>query len=113
MPWTSCLDIDPAGNEVATLRCIPIVFNNVIRGALIFVGVVALLFIIYAGFSFVTSGGDPKKVQGARQTMTFAIIGLILVLLSFAILFFIGYLTGTKDCITGFTDVTKFLTGCD
>jgi uncharacterized membrane protein len=107
MDWTACLD-----NNVATLRCIPIVFSNVIRAALVFVGVIALLFIIYAGFSFVTSGGDPKKVQGARQTMTFAIIGLIVVLLSFAILFFIGYATNTSSCITSFSNMSTFLTGC-
>ncbi len=108
MDWNNCLD-----NNVATLRCMPVVFNNVIRGALVFVGVVALLFIIYAGFSFVTSGGDPKKVQGARQIMTFAIIGLVIVLLSFAILFFIGYVTNSSDCITSFGDMNKFLTGCN
>ena len=107
MDWSACLD-----NGVATLRCIPVVFNNVIRAALVFVGIVALFFIIYAGFSFVTSGGDPKKVQGARQTMTFAIIGLTIVLLSFAILFFIGYVTGASKCITSFSDINKFLTGC-
>lgn len=107
MDWNACLD-----NNVATLRCIPIVFTNVIRGALVFVGVIALLFIIYSGFSFVTSGGDPKKVQGARSTMTFAIIGLVVVLLSFAILFFIGYVTGSSNCITSFSNITTFLGGC-
>lgn len=105
--WNECLD-----NGVATLRCIPILFNNVIRAALIFAGVAALFFLMYAGFKFVTSGGDPKQVQSAKQTMTFAIIGLALVLLSFAIIFFIGYITGSSDCITSFSDVNKFLTGC-
>jgi hypothetical protein len=100
---SGCLD-----GEVATLRCIPVIFNNIISAALIFVGIVALFFIIFAGFSFVTSGGDPKKVQGARQTMTFAIIGLIIVLLSFAIILLIGYLTNSTKCI----DINSLLTGC-
>lgn len=108
MDWGDCVE-----NGVATLRCIPVLFNNVIRGALSFVGITALFFIVYAGFSFVNSGGDPKKVQGARQIMTYAIIGLIIVLLSFAILFFIGWTTGSYDCITSFSDSAKFLTGCE
>lgn len=113
MEWKACFDANNTNFAgVATARCIPIVFSNVIRGALIFVGVIALLFIIYSGFSLVTSSGDPKKVQAARQIMTYAIIGLTIVLLSFAILFFIGYLTGTTPCITSFTDINKFLTGC-
>lgn len=111
MDWKDCVDT-VNGVEVATLRCIPVVFNNVIRGALIFVGIVALFFIIYAGFSLTTSGGDPKKVQSARQIMTFAIIGLAIVLLSFAILYFIGYVTNTTNCITGFNNITTFLNGC-
>ena len=108
--WDGC--VDPA-SKVATLKCIPVLFNNLISAALIFVGFTAVFFIVYAGFEFVTSGGDPKKVQGARQTMTFAIIGLLIVLFSFAILLFIGYLTGTKDCLSNFNNATQFLKGCD
>lgn len=107
-PWDKCLD----ASGVATLRCIPIVFKNVIAAALMFVGIVALFFIMYAGLSMVTSGGDAKKVEGARKIMTFAVLGLVIVLLSFAILYFIGYITNTTGCITGFTDIKTFLTGC-
>lgn len=106
--WDSCLS-----NGVATLRCIPILFNNFISAALMFVGFAAVFFIVYAGFEFVTSGGDPKKVQGARQTMTFAIIGLLIVLFSFSIILFIGYLTGTRECLSSYNDMQKFLEGCN
>lgn len=105
--WTPCLD-----NNVPTLGCIPIVFKNLITAALMFVGIVALFFIMYAGLSFVTAQGDPKKIEGARKTMTFAIIGLVLVLLSFGIILFIGYITNSTNCITSFNDMGKFMTGC-
>lgn len=95
--WDSCLD---AGSKVATLRCLPVIFNNVIAGFLMFVGAVALVLIIYSGIKFITSGGDPKQVAAARQMMTYAIIGAVLVLSSFAILYFISFITGTTDCIT-------------
>ncbi len=93
--WTGC--IDPSTN-VATLQCIPIVFSNIVNAALIFVGSVAVILIVYAGIRLITSGGDPKAVQGARQIITYAILGLVLVLSSFAIIFLISYLTGAK-CI--------------
>lgn len=108
--WDSC--IDPT-TKIATLRCIPIVFKNVISAALLFVGIVAIAFIIYAGIGFTMSGGDPKKVDGARRTMTFAILGLTIVLLSFGIIIFIGYITGSADCITSFADAGRFLSGCE
>ena len=105
--WDNCVQ-----NGVATLKCIPVLFNNLISAALLFVGFVAVFFIVYAGFSFVTSGGDPKKVQGAKQTITFAIIGLLIVLFSFSIILFIGYLTGTKECLSSYSAIDKFLTNC-
>ena len=93
--WTGCLD----ANGVATLNCLPIVFSNIVRGALMFVGTVAVFLLIWAGILFVRSGGDPKQTQAARQMITYAIIGLVIVLCSFGIIYFIAYLTGT-NCIT-------------
>lgn len=100
--WGGCVH-----NGVATLQCIPIVFTNVVRAALMFAGTVALILIIYAGIRFITSGGDAKQAQGARQIMTYAIIGLIIILTSFGILYLIGYLTKTTNCITDINAMSK------
>lgn len=90
MDWEKCLSTQ----GVAQLSCIPIVFQNLINAALVLSGVTALFFIIYAGFKYVTSGGDPKKAEGARHTITYAIIGLILILAAIFIVNFIQYITG-------------------
>jgi uncharacterized membrane protein len=109
MDWSQCLAKNPDGTPVeggvATISCIPIILSNLINAALIFSGIVAVIFIIIGGFKYIRSGGDPKQVDGARKTLTFAIIGLILVLLSFFILFMISSFTGV-DCIRtfGFTN---------
>lgn len=84
---------------VARLTCIPAVIQNVVGFALIASGIVAVIFIIWAGARYVTSGGDQKRVDAARKTLTWAIIGLIIILMSFFIVNFIGVLTGTQDCI--------------
>ena len=88
--------VDSSG--VASLNCIPFVFSNIVKAALMFVGTVAVILLVYAGIRFVMSGGDPKQVQQARQIITYAIIGLVIVLSSFAIIYLISYLTGAK-CI--------------
>jgi len=92
--WGGCVD----ANGVASLSCIPIVFANIVKAALMFVGTVAVFLIVWAGIKYVMSGGDPKQTQAARQIMTYAIIGLVLVLSSFGIIFLISYLTGAH-CI--------------
>lgn len=102
-PWGSCVD----ASGVATLKCLPVIFQNVVSAFLMFVGAVALFLIIYSGIRLVTSGGDPKQVEAARKIMTYAIIGAVIVLLSFAIIYFIGYITGSTDCITNIESISE------
>jgi hypothetical protein len=90
-----CLD-----NGVATLRCLPVVFHNTVSGFLLFLGAVALFLIIYSGFKLITSGGDPKQVEAARKIMTYAIMGAVVILSSFFILNFVGFVTKSSNCIS-------------
>lgn len=88
-------------DKVPKLTCIFPLFQNIVNAALIFSGATALIFVIWAGIQLVRSGGDAKQVEGARKTLTFALIGLVLVLMSFFILNMIAGLTGT-ECIKEF-----------
>ncbi len=108
MPWDSivkdCL-IKNSQGDIATLSCLPALFQNIITALLTFAGVVAIFLIIFSGYKFITSGGDPKAVEEARKTLTYAIIGLLVILFSFFILNLISYVTGVS-CIRmfGFTN---------
>ena len=46
------------------------------------VGVAAVIMIIWSGFRYITSGGDSNKVSGAKNTIIYAVIGLIIVALA-------------------------------
>lgn len=94
--WGDC-----AAGGVAQLSCIPIVFQNVVTAALMFAGVVAVIMIVYGGIRYITSRGDPKAVEGARNTLTWAIIGLVVIILSFLIINFISFFTNVP-CILEF-----------
>lgn len=96
-------------NNVATINCLPTVALNVTNAFLVFAGTVAIFIIVWEGIRMIMSGGDTKQIESQRRAITFAIVGLIVVLSSYAILFFIGYITKTTNCIT---DVNKILTGC-
>lgn len=93
MQWDSCLD----ANGVATLACIPVIINNVVVAALVFSGVVALILIIYSGIKFISSKGDQTAIDSAKKTLTYAIIGLVIIFLSFFIVGAIGQLTGVRQ----------------
>lgn len=93
MDWGTCVK-----GEVATLECIPILFQNIINAALLFAGVVGVIFIIYSGIQYIRSGGDAKQIEGARGTLTYTIVGIVIILLSFFIINTIAAITGV-DCI--------------
>lgn len=60
-------------------------------------GVVCVVFIVIGGFTYMTSAGDPAKLQKAKKTILYAVIGLIIVALSFVITnFVIKNLANTK-----------------
>lgn len=86
---------------VASLSCVPYLIQNIISAALAFGGVVAIFLIIWGGYKYIRSAGDPKQAEGAKQTITYAIIGLLIVFLSYFIISVIAQLTGV-GCIKRF-----------
>ena len=48
----------------------------------VIVGVVAIIMIIFGGFKYITSGGESGNVSGAKNTLIYAIVGLVIVALA-------------------------------
>ena len=65
------------------------VFKQVTNVVLYIVGVIAVIMLIIGGIKYVVSGGDAKKVTDAKNTVLYAIIGLIISFLAFAIVNFV------------------------
>jgi Type IV secretion system pilin len=63
--------------------------NDVINLLSWAIGVIAVVMLIFGGFKFVTSAGDSGKVSSARQTIVYAVIGLIIVALAQTIVKFV------------------------
>jgi len=69
-------------------------FGRIITYSLGFAAIVLFVLLVVGGFKYITSGGDPKAVEGAQKTLTSAIVGLIIILLSYTILVIITKITG-------------------
>lgn len=67
-------------------------FINIIS---IIIGAIAVIMIIFGGFRYMTSGGDATKVSTAKNTILYALIGLILVAVAQIIVRFV--LNQTSD----------------
>jgi len=68
---------------------IRVTIANIIRVALGLLGIVAVVIIIYGGVMYLTSAGEPEKIKKAKDLLIAAIIGLVIILTSFAIASFI------------------------
>lgn len=52
-------------------------------------GAIALVVVVKAGFEYITSAGDPQKAANARNSIIFALVGVIVGISAFAIVTFV------------------------
>lgn len=89
-PVTEGLEaVGQAGGIASGETDIITIIGRIINIALGFVGVVLLVIVLYAGYEWMTSGGDAAKVDSAKTRLRNAIIGLVIIMMSFAIVNFI------------------------
>ncbi len=59
---------------------------TIINSFLGFLGVLAVIMVIYGGFMYITGSGDPAKADKGKKVITYAIIGIVVILISFALI---------------------------
>jgi uncharacterized membrane protein len=63
--------------------------KNIINLMLFGLGIAAVILIIHSGLKYVSSRGDPANIKSAKDTLLYAVIGLIVALSAFAIVNFV------------------------
>lgn len=90
-------------DDPAQLSTLPTYFGNILQAMIPLIGLVSFIMILVGGFKILTSAGDPKGMAGGKQTITLAIAGIALAIISWLILLLIKNTTGV--------DVTQFKFG--
>ena len=65
------------------------VFRNVVNVLIFLVGVISVIMLIVGAIRYVVSGGDPNSVKGAKDTILYAIVGIVVAASAFAIVTFV------------------------
>lgn len=85
-PWYSGLEMtsncspkSPVG-EAAQKKFVWTIALNIVEDILQITGYIAVGFVIYGGFLFMTSGGSPERAAAGRKTITNALIGVVIAL---------------------------------
>lgn len=73
---TACSDKGGGGASVNSI------VSTVINIFTVLIGIVAVIMIIVAGFKYITSAGDAAKLTSAKNTLVYALVGLVVVALS-------------------------------
>lgn len=66
------------------------------------IGLVLLVYLIMGGFQFMMSGGDPKASEAAKKKITNAVIGFVIVFISYWIVIVLGEVLGIRKIISIF-----------
>lgn len=75
---------------VATIQGVECVLARVLNVAMYFVGIVVFVMLVFGAYKLLFSGGDPKAVEAGRNTITFAILGLVIAIAGWFILNFLN-----------------------
>jgi hypothetical protein len=76
-------------------------FKNVVVALTALVGIALFIMLIIGGYGFLFAGGDQKKLEKARGTLTAAITGVVVIVVAYLILLTIQKFTGVN--VTQFT----------
>ena len=88
--------LTPSLNSMTGQSFIPALVSFLIN-ALIIIAIIYFIFnLILGGIDWINSAGDKTKVESARSRVVNAVLGIILVLITFAIITFIGVVFGVN-----------------
>ncbi len=68
--------------------------TSIINFFLGLLGLIAVAFLIYAGVLMVTAGGNEEQVGKAKKIITYAVIGIVIIILSYTIVTFVTSVLG-------------------
>lgn len=88
--------------DVPTLKCLEAIFVIILRIAVPLAVLALLVMLLIGGFRYLTSAGDQKAMASGKQTITYALIGVVLMVLAYLIFTLIGSYTGLGDKIFKF-----------
>ena len=70
-------------------------------------GMVALVFLIWGGIRYMTARGDPKAADAARNTITSAVVGLLIIVFIAAIMFWFLVRISSNSSLPGGTGMSR------
>ena len=83
----TCAEIGNCSDKTPTLGA---GFANIAQTLIVLVGMLAVIFVIVAGLQLALSSGDAKRYKQGRDSLQYAVVGVILAIMAYALVTFIS-----------------------
>jgi len=85
-----------SGRNLSSYTSFSDIINLILGNAVVFAGIILVALLIFGGLTFIINagGGDPKKADQGKKTITASLIGFVIVVFAYLIIKLIEWATG-------------------
>lgn len=94
---TKCRLENPGKNYLLDERDFGNLIKKIVDTFLYLAGAIAVFFLIWGGFKYIASRGNEEAIESAKKTVTGAIIGIIIIVMAFAIVAIVNNLLTSQQ----------------
>jgi len=92
----------PTGFRFTTVASVISGPNGIIKYLFVLTGIALLVIILGAGFTLLTSAGDVKAIEKGKKSLTYGIVGFIIIIIAYWLVQLTGIMFGIKEIQTIF-----------
>jgi len=81
--------VDCIGQNIENDASLESVIQSVVNTLLFVIGIISVIMLIIGGIRYVVSGGNQSQVEGARNTILYAIVGLVIAFVAWGVVNFV------------------------
>lgn len=83
-------------DNVPTFLGFKCLLKNIIASVLGIAGIVLFVMLIFGGFRYLTAGADPEAAESAKKIITYAVLGFVMLIVSYLIILLIAQISGVQ-----------------
>lgn len=101
--WNDLIgDINPPTQELGSTEGVAAIISRGLDAVYAIAGVATMGLLLLGGIKIIMCEGDPEKLKEGKDTLTNAILGIVVILVSGLVFQYIGRLLGVESLITWF-----------
>ena len=97
--WSEFTDCVADPDQPANIKCLEALFANIVSMFVSLAGLALFVMLVIGGYTYLTAGDNAEQAGKARQTMFWAIMGIVFMILSYIILRMIAWFTGQDQLL--------------